>query len=84
MLILFCDHIERLTRPWIANTGEARPWTLEMRQPPTANRHYHPVLLQSSFVLRKDSGKSRWNRYAHQQAAILKNFVIDSFGGGTR
>jgi hypothetical protein len=46
--------------------------------------HYYPALRTLSLALRKDSFKSRWNRYAHQQAAILQHSVIDSFGGGIR
>jgi hypothetical protein len=46
--------------------------------------HYQPALPQTRLALRKDCSKFQPIRYALQQAAILQNSVIDSFGGGTR
>lgn len=46
--------------------------------------HYQAVLLQCCWILRRDCSKFCVSRYAHQQAAILLDSVIESFGGGTR
>jgi hypothetical protein len=52
----------------------SRPW----QQPPVR------VQLRSSRLSRKNYGGLRQNQYAHQQAAILYDALIASFGGGIR
>jgi hypothetical protein len=69
----------RFWRSESVESGQGKP--VEGKQ---ARLHYQPALPQTRPVLRKDCSKFWPIRYALQQAAILQNSVIDSFGGGTR
>ena len=51
---------------------KARSRVGRVSTPLCISSHYHPVLLLTSAVLRKDCGKFWPNRYAHFQAAIPK------------
>ncbi len=51
---------------------------------PGRNGDYYEELLQFSRLLLKHYSGFRQNQYARQQAAILHQLFIDSFGGGTR
>ena len=42
------------------------------------------IQLRFAHLSPKNYGELRQNQYAHQQAAILHELFIDSFGGGIR